>query len=660
MEGKDAAETPPPVILEEEEEDEEDGAGGGGEEGGEDVEKLPPPPAAARGCREDGSTTNDTDSDGDDSSLLDGGVGEEEDSDISDDGEYDEYDDDDEYDPAAAMFKYDRLFGSLPRAPPPPLGGVAEFGFEGQQQQHQPPVPPLSPECTAASIGRLVLNAESTVAVAASASSAPGGGGGGGNDAPSSSPARNVASGGLATGGGAAQQQQQPASGIGAAAAAAAGGGVGENAAVPLPTPIAVSVVAAGFENGQVWIVDALRADAVATPWQLQAGSADGNGSGGGGGSSGPEIVATSWDSTSTQLAAIDSRGACTIWSDLKYSVVMRKPSAAVAAQQSQNQQHLGASGGGGGDGVAATAPPQQQQPASQQQQQQVNAFRSFMNVFTGHGGGGPAPAPQQQQDAAVPAVTSEDETTATATRAAPQAAVTATGRVEEGMGGVGSGQLVPALTLASSASSSTAPLVQQRVTYPSSFGRPTCMVIDPAYRRRREKSVVVGFESGRLVMTKRGMIFSRRSDQVLYHSPEDDFPIHAATWRGSLLAWADPTGIRLMDVDQMVRIAHVDRPTGARPTLYPSIDVVHPSLCFETSAQLLVAWGDCLLSLRVSSSEQQRRTTSGGSTAGGAAPSSDGGGGTGSDSAAPPPPPRSPSVTRRTVECNMVSQTKR
>lgn len=174
-------------------------------------------------------------------------------------------------------------------------------------------------------------------------------------------------------------------------------------------------------------------------------------------------------------------------------------------------------------------------------------------------------------------------------------------------------------------------------------------MVIDPAYRRRREKGLIVGFENGRLVLTKRGMIFQRRTDSVLYTAEEG--PIHTMTWRGSLLAWADPSGIRLMDVDQMVRIAHIDRPTGARPSLYPS-RVVWPSLCFETSQQLLVAWGDCLLSLYVH--EQQPRNKSSSS----AASSSDGEAGNSSPGSQPPPPPPPPpsSTARRTVECNLVS----
>ena len=154
--------------------------------------------------------------------------------------------------------------------------------------------------------------------------------------------------------------------------------------------------------------------------------------------------------------------------------------------------------------------------------------------------------------------------------------------------------QRIPALTAA---------VVQvHRIPYPSSFGKPTCLAVDPAYKKRREKSVIVGFADGRLVLTRKGFVFQRRSDAVIYQAvKDDDFTgIEAIAWRGPLVAWADSSGVRLLDVDVLQRIAHVDRPSGARSSLYPSVARVHPTLCFETENDLLVAWGDCLLSLNI------------------------------------------------------------
>ena len=49
-----------------------------------------------------------------------------------------------------------------------------------------------------------------------------------------------------------------------------------------------------------------------------------------------------------------------------------------------------------------------------------------------------------------------------------------------------------------------------------------------------------------------------------------------------------------------MTRIAHVDRPSGARASLYPTVSELKPSLVFETSDHLLVAWGDCVMAMHV------------------------------------------------------------
>ena len=133
------------------------------------------------------------------------------------------------------------------------------------------------------------------------------------------------------------------------------------------------------------------------------------------------------------------------------------------------------------------------------------------------------------------------------------------------------------------------------------SSSQPTCIAIDPSYRRRKEKAIVVGFEDGRLILTKRSshggsfetivtgstgaatvittsgaglsgamgiFLQPRRRDVEIYHgmprqSTSGHRGIEALTWRGSLIAWADSSGIKIFDVERMARIAHVDRPSG-------------------------------------------------------------------------------------------------
>jgi hypothetical protein len=84
-----------------------------------------------------------------------------------------------------------------------------------------------------------------------------------------------------------------------------------------------------------------------------------------------------------------------------------------------------------------------------------------------------------------------------------------------------------------------------------------TCLAIDPAYRRKKEKGVVVGFSNGRLIYTKRSahggvtaddrgfggvmgsLLQPKRHDLDLYQSVGVN-GIEAVAWRGSLLSWAD------------------------------------------------------------------------------------------------------------------------
>ena len=59
-------------------------------------------------------------------------------------------------------------------------------------------------------------------------------------------------------------------------------------------------------------------------------------------------------------------------------------------------------------------------------------------------------------------------------------------------------------------------------------------------------------------------------------------------------------SGVRLFDIESMSRVAHIDRPIGARSSLYPTISSLHPSILFERSDSLLIAWGDCLMSMLI------------------------------------------------------------
>ena len=92
----------------------------------------------------------------------------------------------------------------------------------------------------------------------------------------------------------------------------------------------------------------------------------------------------------------------------------------------------------------------------------------------------------------------------------------------------------------------------------------PTCMLIDPSYsRNKKERSLLIGFQDGRLVLSKiqvsstvgsgiGSRLFggasssssssssAKKVDTVLYQGMMDGRGIEAVAWRGGMIAWAD------------------------------------------------------------------------------------------------------------------------
>jgi hypothetical protein len=153
-------------------------------------------------------------------------------------------------------------------------------------------------------------------------------------------------------------------------------------------------------------------------------------------------------------------------------------------------------------------------------------------------------------------------------------------------------------------------------------YGVPTCLSLDPYFQVNNK--LLVGFTSGKIVLTSRNWMRRLEEHTVIpYSAPLQDkdwIGIEALAWRGSVVAFADCSGVKLYDPVSLKPIAHVDRPIGAQPSLYrwkdgtddslEEADEAHggellhgrifPNLCFETSRSLLVAWGDCLMTLSI------------------------------------------------------------
>jgi hypothetical protein len=337
--------------------------------------------------------------------------------------------------------------------------------------------------------------------------------------------------------------------------------------------PVELFVSILGFDNGKLLMLDAKTHTTLASSQLLIRE-----------GHTNHAVVALSMDATGNFLAAVDAGGMCTIFEFAKFQI---QP-------------------------VAAEAPVDTPADAAAS----ANVFSSFVSAFTGTRV--PTASPAE-------AVASSSTTTADA---AVSAASTA--EVSTVPAATSSSPRQPALVVSS--------LQIHRISYPRNFGVPTTLALDPGYKRKREKAVLVGFADGRLVQTKRGFVFQRRTDAIVHQAlpaSQGEAPgIQSLVWRGSLVAWAEPSGIRLFDADALTKIAHVDRPVGARPSLYPTVRNLTARLCWETENRLLVAWGDCLLQLTVKESTTSTQTM---------VQPSEGG-----------PPGMPVVVRRRSVECTM------
>lgn len=206
-------------------------------------------------------------------------------------------------------------------------------------------------------------------------------------------------------------------------------------------------------------------------------------------------VVDITFDSTGTVLTAIDSQGAVATW-EMKYSVTLQQQQ---EQQLPQDQESMT---------PTATA---NSSATIQDTNGNGNMFSSLMSALTG------MPPPPNE-----------------GTESQPQPD-----------GNRPSLSLTPRLT---------ASVVHvSRITYPSTWSSPTCLTADPANRKKREKSFIAGFQDGRLVLTRRGGLFQRRNDTVVYHGTPDSSSqagnyrgIECITWRGSFVAWADARYVSL------------------------------------------------------------------------------------------------------------------
>ena len=305
----------------------------------------------------------------------------------------------------------------------------------------------------------------------------------------------------------------------------------------------------------------------------------------------GNPVVSMSFDASGSVLGAVDGGGHCTIW-EFKYttslqptSIIFGNPSEVSNTAITDNFYTPSTTP----DPIRPSVTPV---PSPGRPAQNAGYFSNFMSVLTG--------MPPAEDDAG--GGSSHGGTNPNMNNNSAHGSVSEMSRRSDSHVDQPSQPqtLVPALTAEITN--------QSRINYPAKWGPPTCLAVDPAYKLKREKSIAVGFVNGQLYLTKKGTFFQRRNDNLLYQAGnrgDNSYRgIESVVWRGPLLAFADATGIKLIDSDNLTRIAHINRPAGASPSLYPSIRDISPSLVFETSKHLMVGWGDCLMQIYVEEHE--------------------------------------------------------
>lgn len=119
---------------------------------------------------------------------------------------------------------------------------------------------------------------------------------------------------------------------------------------------------------------------------------------------------------------------------------------------------------------------------------------------------------------------------------------------------------------------------------------------LDPDYTKKQSKRFVAGGLAGHLYMNSKKWFGYK--DQVL-HSGEG--PIHSVKWRGSLIAWANDTGVKVYDTAKDQRVTFIERPRGS-----PRPEALLPHLVWQDDTLLVIGWGTSVKIASIKSDQQK------------------------------------------------------
>lgn len=133
--------------------------------------------------------------------------------------------------------------------------------------------------------------------------------------------------------------------------------------------------------------------------------------------------------------------------------------------------------------------------------------------------------------------------------------------------------------------------------TYTFDLKRPLrAIALDPQFARKGTRAFVCGGMAETLVMHEKGWLGHK---ETLIHSKEG--PIWAISWRSSLIAWANDTGIRIHDTNLEGKLLYIARPAGS-----PRADLFKCTLRWLDDTTLLMSWADHIRLARIRSRSQR------------------------------------------------------
>jgi vacuolar protein sorting-associated protein 41 len=109
-------------------------------------------------------------------------------------------------------------------------------------------------------------------------------------------------------------------------------------------------------------------------------------------------------------------------------------------------------------------------------------------------------------------------------------------------------------------------------------------LVVDDDENPKKEKSLIFGTASGKLIHHKQ--VWFTNKNVTLFAG--NDSPVTSISWRKDIVAWADLTLVRLMNITTQTAICFVNPPSG--------VGTQNPFPCqffWETDTDLFLAWAD-------------------------------------------------------------------